>query len=213
MSKKLLVTTGQTDEVQKMANEKGLSRPGFQKWIHDGEASRALDHIKMDELAAERGARIYTVRSWVRHDRPWDEAVNAAGPNTPSNYNVRKVGNLYLPTGTIEEEQEHVFLNYPDGDGSWDEALTWGKENKLLPTVPREVFADGEQHPYLHRILGVSPMYVVATTECAFEGGRQACCVWWFDSKRVANLYYVEDFGSAHDWFAFRKPSASDLKP
>lgn len=209
------VTTSQTDGIAKMANEKRIHHDVFQKkWIDEGEVSRSLDALKMRTVAEQYGARIHTVRTWVISDRPWDEAVNAAGPNTPADYNIRKVGNLFLPTGgTDEVEQEHIFLNCLDGQGSWDKALTWGKEVKLLPTVPREVFADGEQHPYLHRILGVNPVYVVATTECTFWGYRRACCVWWRGSKREAYLDPVEDFGDADGWFAFRKPLASDLRP
>ena len=212
MSKIKPVTTGQTDGIAKMANEKGLSRSGFQSWIDEGEVSRLLDVRKMKEIAEGRGARIHIVQSWVRQDRPWDEAINAAGPDTPSDYNVRKVGHIYLPTGTVAETQEHVFLNYPNGDGNWDKALELGTELKLQRAVPRGVFAVGEQHPCLHRMLGVNPMYVVATTPCTFEGSQRACGVWWGASERKACLVWVSRFGYANDWFAFRKPSASDLK-
>ena len=167
----------------------------------------------MKAVPEQHGVRIHTVRAWVIPDRPWDEAINAAGPNTPPDYNVRKVGHLYAPVETDAEVQEHILINSSAGDGSWDKALALGAELRLKCTVPREVFADGEQCPYLHRILGVNSMYVVATTECSFGGVQQACFVWWFDSEREAGLRHVEDFGNANDWFAFRKSSTSDLKP
>lgn len=214
MGKKILpVTSNQSDAVRDMANEKGVGRPNWQKGHDKGDFSNLLDRLKMEGLANAHGARIHIVRSWVRQGRPWDEAINAAGPNTPVDYSVRKVGSLYLPTGTIEEEQEHVLLNYLKGDGSWDKALALGKKAKLLPTVPREVFAHGEQHPYLHHLLGINEMYVIATTECTFEGGRRACFVWWDGSGCEARLDCVGYFGSVAGWFAFRKPSASDFKP
>lgn len=162
-----------------------------------------------DRIIAPEGARIHILRVTVKLDEQWQEAVNAAGPNTPSDYNVRKVGGLYVPTGTGEEEQKHILLNYPNGDGSWDIALSWAESKGLKKTVPREVFAIGKQHPGLHRALGVNPMYMVATTECTFGGRRRACCVWWSDSGREADLPWVRDFGLACDWFSFREPSVS----
>lgn len=38
----------------------------------------------------------------------------------------------------------------------------------------------------------------------SFEGNRNACYVWWDDSKRKANLNWVENFDNANDWFVFR---------
>lgn len=197
-----LVTTGQTDSVCRMANEKQVGRGTFQQALDDGRVAGFLDGLK---IVAPEGARIHILRVKVKLDRPWQEAVDAAGPNTPTDYNVRKVGDLYVPTGTGEEDQEHVLLNYPAGDGNWDKAHAWAKDKGLKKTVPRGVFAIGEHHPTLHSILEVNPMYVVATTECTFEGYRHACYVWWHDSERRASLCWVENFGRASGWFAFRK--------
>lgn len=197
-----LVTTGQTDSVCRMANEKQLGRSTFQQALDDGRVAGFLDSLK---IIAPEGARIHILRVKVKLDRHWQDAVNAVGPNTPAGYNVRKVGNLYVPTGTGEEEQEHVLLNYPAGGGNWDTAHAWAKDKDLKKTVPRGVFAISEQHPMLHNTLGVNPMYVVATTECTFGGNRCACYVWWHGSLRRAFLRWVEDFGGADVWFAFRR--------
>jgi hypothetical protein len=48
------------------------------------------------------------------------------------------------------------------------------------------VFAVGKQFPTLHRTLGLDPMYVVATTDCTFDGNHQACYVWWNGSVASA---------------------------
>lgn len=205
-----LVTLNQVRSVQQMANEKRVGRVRFQKALDDGRAASFLDDLKSDEILPPEGTRIHILRVKVKLDQPWQEAVNAAGPDTPSHYNVRKVGDLYVPTGFGEEEQEHVLLNFPAGDGSWDKALMWAETKGLKRTVPREVFAIGKQYPELHRTLGINSLYIVSTKECTFEGDRRACCVWWSDAGREACLFWVSDFGGAGAWFAFRKTLALD---
>lgn len=206
MGKKTLVTSNQTDSVRDMANDKGVTRAQFQQALDDGTIARFLDSLKTGTagITLPQGARIHIVRVKVKLDRPWQEAVNAAGPNTPDNYNVRKVGDQYPPTGIEEVEEDLVMINYPKGDG-YDKALAWAQTQGLEHTVPREVFAIGEQHPNLHTELGLNPMYAVATTECSFGGGRRACCVWWVVSDRKAHLVWVGYFGSSGGWFVFRK--------
>lgn len=207
MSKHLRVTSGQLDSVRQMANEKHIPRPLFQQALDDGRVARFLDSLGMGGITAPPGARIHLLTGVeVTLDRDWQEAVNVAGPNTPADYDVRKVGDLYPPTGKGKVVSDYILLNFPKGDG-WDAALAWAKEQKLENTTPREVFAVGEHHPNLHKVLGQNPAYVVATTKCAFEGYQRACCVWWRDARRVADLLWVCDFGSSDDWFLFRKPS------
>lgn len=206
MSKKTLVTSNQTDAVRDMANAKGVTRAQFQVAQDDGRIARFLDTLKVDPtaLTPPPGARLHTVHIRFKPDREWQESINTAGPNTPSDYNVRKVGDQYPATGTEEIEEDLILLNFPNGD-SFDKALAWAKSQHLENTVPREVFAIGEQHPKLHDVLGQNPMYVVATKECTFEGDRSACYVWWFGSLREADLSWVRYFDHSSDWFAFRK--------
>lgn len=207
------MTASQVESVRKIANEKKVGRTKFQQALDDGRVSRFLDGLKSGEILPPHGACIHTLRVTVIQDQPWQEAVNAAGPNTPRDYNVHKVGDLYLPIGTGKEEQEHILLNYPSGDGGWDKASAWAEGKDLKRTVPREVFAISTQYSELHRTLGINPMYVVATTECSFAGDRRACGVWWYGSGREAYLGWVGGFTDTRGWFAFRKPSVSTLKP
>ncbi|MCX6715450.1 MAG: hypothetical protein NT077_00335 [Candidatus Taylorbacteria bacterium] len=207
------VTVGQMECGRKMANEKKVGRAPFQLALDDGRFARFLDSIKVDHLCTyfaaitpPPGARIHMVRVRVKQDREWQEAVNAAGPNTPDHYNVRKVADLYTPIGTGEAEENLVLLNYQSGGGSWGRALAWAESLGLKNTNPREVFAVGEKYPILHKTLALNPMYVVATTECSFVSSCQACCVWWDGARRDACLRWIGDFiVSADVWFAFRK--------
>lgn len=206
MSKNTLVTSNQTDAVRDMANAKRVTRAQFTAAMDDGRIGRFLDTLKVDPtaLTPPPGARLYTVRIRFKPDREWQESITAAGPNTPSDYNVRKVGDQYPPTGTEEIEEDLILLNFPKGDG-FDAALAWAKSKQLENTVPREVFAIGEQHPKLHEELGQNPMYVAATKECTFGGHRLACYVWWYGSERKALMYWVGSFDDSYAWFAFRK--------
>lgn len=207
MSKYTPVTVSQMECGRKIANEKQVGRARFQKALDDGSFGRFLESLKVEltDIEPPQGARVHVLKVKVQQGRDWQEAVNAAGPNTPDHYNVRKVGDQYPPVGTEVIEEELILLNFPNGDGNWDKALAWAEAKGLKRTNPREAFAVGEQHPKLHEQLGQNPMYVVGTTDCSFEGGRRACCVWWDDSGRKANLPWVEYFSGAYGWFAFRK--------
>lgn len=219
------VTTAQAEGLRKIANEKQVGRALFQKALDDGSFAKFLDSLKADEateyvplsdarieeltaLATKAGARIYILRRVrVKQDRDWKEAIDLAGPNTPSHYNVRKAGVSvqYQPASNKEIETDIILLNYSKDDGNWDKCTAWGKEAKLNATNPREVFAIGEQKPNLHTILGQNPMYVVAPIECSFGGSRDACCVWRDDSLREANLSWISLFHDARGCFAFRE--------
>ena len=212
MSKKL-VTTAQAEQIKKMANEKGVPRQLFQDNLLDnGTMSRVLDGIKNGlpvtigtQLAPPPSARLHVVRVKVQLDQEWQEAINLASPDTPGHYNVRKVADLYPPTGVGVVEEELILLNYPNGNGGWGKAIAWAEQFQLKRTDPRHVFAIGKDHPNFNHDVGVNPTYVVATKECAFGDVQQACYVWWDDSKRKADLRWVGFYDSARGWFAFRK--------
>jgi len=207
MSKYTPVTVSQMECGRKIANEKQIGRARFQQALDDGSFGRFLDSLKIEakDIEPPKGARIQVVRVKVEQDREWQDAINAAGPNTPSDYNVRKVGDQYAPVGKGTVETELILLNFPKGDGNWDKAMMWAEAKGFKRTNPREVFAIGEQHPKLHETIGQNPMYLVATTDCTVDGGRNACYVWWDGSKRGAYLLWVKSFGNSCDWFAFRK--------
>lgn len=156
------------------------------------------------EIVPPTGGCIYSVRVPVRLDRDWQEAITAAGPNTPDNYNVRKVGSLYQPIGTGRVWADMTLMNFgPGGGGSLERAIEWAKPYNLKPTSPRQVFAIGEYRPKLDAELEMNPMYVVATTECYFEGHRQVCDVWFDGDERAARLDWVSHVGPSSDWFSF----------
>lgn len=216
-----VVTLNQGQQVRKIANDKKVGCARFQTALDDGSFARFVEGLKIDpetpeisaiEIIAPAGARIHTLRIRYQQDREWQEAVTAAGPDTPSHYSVRKVGGFYVPAGTGEVEEDLILLNYTDGSGNWEKALAWGAEKKLEKTAPREVFAIGEQHPKLHEELGQNPMYLVATTPCTFGGNQQACYVWWDDAERDANVSWTRYFNDRGAWFLFHKPSVIKTK-
>ncbi len=209
--------------LRKEANEKKIGRALFQKARDNGSFTRFLDLLRTEateyipisdariaeltELAQKVGARIHILRCVrVKQDRSWQEAVTLAGPHTPSHYNVWKADDLYKYVSAKDVEIDIVLLNYSQVNGNWDKALAWGKEARVKNTNPREVFTVGEQNPALHSTLGQNPIYVVASTECTFEGSRNTCYVLWDLSNRRSGLAKVSDFGRVNgDWFAFRE--------
>ncbi len=216
------VTTAQAEGLRKIANEKHVGRTLFQKALDKGSFAYFLDSLKVDEeseyvplsdarieeltaLATKAGARILVLhRIRVKQNREWQEAVNLAGPNPQSNYNVRntEVGVRYRPISNKDIITDIVLLNYPKGDGSCDKGIAWGKEAKLNAANPREVFAIGEQKPDLHINLKKNPMYVVSP-DSSYK--NYACCVLWDGSCRGAGLFWVSHFDDEYDWFAFRE--------
>ena len=214
MSKQYLgLKPGQREQIHKMAVDKRISSDRFQIFgLDNGNVATLLEAARQGrrivfapEFEPPPGGRIHILRVPVVLDRPWQEAINASGSDTPDNYNVRKVGDLYLPTGKGLVEREVILLNFGPKGGSWDGAIAWAKQYGLKRIAPRLVFAIGEHCPQLHHELKIDPMYVVATEECAFEGNRQACNVWWNEHKREANLNWVSNYGNPNDWFAFSR--------
>jgi hypothetical protein len=218
---------GQVKKLLSQATEQGLCSPQTQSLLASGfwsdltEAAAKGTLAKVDRtilrhvlgltplgistLTPPEGTRLHRLTVSVQLDEQWEDAISAAGPNTPLDFNVWKVAEQYPPTGKGRVEHELVLLNYQQGGGSLDKALEWASQSGLRPTTPRDVFAVGSQYPNLHRDLGINPMYVVATTDCTFGGDRDACIVWWDDSLRKANLRHVSFFGASFGWFAFRK--------
>jgi hypothetical protein len=161
------------------------------------------------ELVPPPGGRLHSVRVLVSPQREWQKAINAASldtPDTPDDYNVRKVGDLYPPTTGPVEEVEMILANFGPNGGSWTKVLAWGKANDLALAVPRQVIAIGEKYPKLHEKLGMNSMHVVATAECVFMGDGRAFGVWWGRDEGVVTLSWVSDCGGDDAWFAFVRP-------
>jgi len=206
------MSDNQGRETARLGRGIGLYSDVYQPALTDGRVRRFLVALRDGlpitigtPIVPPPGCRIHTLTVKVRQDREWQDAIDAAGPDTSSTYNVRKVGDLYPAVGKGTRTEELVLLNYPRGDGSWEKAQAWAAEMRLHRTDPRTAFAIGEQHPNFHREVGINPIYVVETTGCSFAGFRQACRVRWRGARRWACLNGVADDGNARDWFAFRR--------
>lgn len=159
------------------------------------------------------GAHIKEISVAIDHSLPWKEAIMQAGPDTESDYDVLKVSNLYPAEQKVSETKELVFLNFKNGNGSYEKAAAWGKENGLTPSTPQDIFEFAIKNPDLEIFFGKSRGYIVETTGCMFDGDAQACHVYWNDANRKAYLYWQAYFGYAYAWFAFCKSSPSPLEP
>ena len=198
------VTVAQGDRIRQMANQKGLNRNVFQdNFIDGGLCAIALDAAKSGSrlklippinVPNNWGGRIHVVEVEVDESRLWSDAVMAAGPNTPSYYNVHKVADHYPPTGKGRHKVKMVLVSL-EGGGDFAKAVAWAEQYDLKRTTPRQVFAIGKNFPKLHQELGMDPMYVVASKECTFEGDQRVCDVWWFGSGRKACLPWVGEGG------------------
>jgi RES domain-containing protein len=163
---------------------------------------RVIEESSMP-IAAPKGGRIHVVRVPVDPAREWQEAVNAAGPNTPASYDIRKVGHLYPPYAGLVAEREIILVNFGKTIPNGQYALDWAKPHGLQPENPRGVFAVGECKPGLNNELGMSYMAVVSLEACSFRGRRQVPCAWWFDSWRWAYLRWFDNDWNDNYWFAF----------
>ena len=143
----------------------------------------------------------------VNQNRDWQDAINAAGPDTPDTYKVRELEEKYQPISEETEEIEFILLNFCKG-GCWDDALEWAESNGHGLTNPREAFAVAEQHDLI-KILGIDDYWVqlVSTTECLFKGRSQTCCVSKDWSEQRAYMDYLDSFENDSYWFLFRYSS------
>ena len=162
--------------------------------------------MSKDELVILSNVRLHAVRICFKPYREWQESINAAGPNTPNDCDVRKVGDQYPSMNTEEIREDLILLNFPNGGGSFNNALNWAQSQRLQSTVPQEVFAIGEQYPGLHEELEQDLMFVSSTKICSAFGERFACCIRWNGSGRLTCLNSLGYFDTSHDWFAFRDP-------
>ena len=163
---------------------------------------RLIEEHSMPVMAPE-GGRIHILRVPVNPAREWQEAINAAGPNTPRNYDIRKVGNLHPPQSGEPKEKEIILVNFGKTIPNSQFALDWANPYSLRPASPRECFAIGEHKPQLHRELDMNPMAVVSLEDCVFGGLWRVCCVWWGGSERVAGLSWFAYGWHGSYWFAF----------
>jgi len=222
MSKKL-VTTAQVEQIRKMAREKGVERSLFQDNLLDnGRMSRVLDEIKNmlpsiptglpitisgNQIFPPKNGRLCTVKVSVRLDRPWKELFISEAFHDPGNYNARNVGDLFLPTGTGVVEEELILLNYPKGDGSWKDSISWAEQCHLKRSGPRRVFAIYEGDKNFDKKLRrrEETVRIAATEECLFQSSPYLYFIWW-TSREVypPNIDCPWSFERYDDWLAFR---------
>lgn len=203
------MTVKQALGIREVAIAKGVSREQIDKGqrtlalaldaVRDGE-----DIIRAPKITAPEGGRIHILDNVpVVLDGDWELAINNAGPDTPADSDVRKVGHLFLPTGTGTRNCRLLLVN--NAGASLDKAWAWAiLYPQLGPTTPRHVFGIGKHKPHLHKEFGLNSMRIISTTSCSLSSDRQqACDVWWHDARREAGLYWVIGFGSSSDWYMF----------
>ena len=70
---------------------------------------------KWPRFRAPEGGRIHTLELLVDEGREWNEAINAAGPNTILDSAIRKVGSQYPPVPTWPVRRRVVLANGTGG--------------------------------------------------------------------------------------------------
>lgn len=211
MVKKMDVTIPQVMNLRAMGNDKDVGRVRFQTAMDNGQASLFLDAVKagrkvtlLPEFVTPKDGRIHELTISVVLDEELQSAISAGCPDTPDSFDVQRVGDQYRPSGKGTRKNRMILVNFGPNGGGWNRAIAWAAQYpQLKRSAPRQVFAISKRKLSLHRELGFNPMCVVAMTKCVFEGGQQACCAWWNDSKRRASLGWVGGFTDAFVWFAF----------
>lgn len=162
-------------------------------------------------VVAPEGGRIHILRDVVVDESvDWSAAIDVSYPDTPANYNVRKVGDSYPAKKQAKPVLRTIVLaNFGKDVPNTDSALAWSKENKLSIASPRTVFAVVGKHPSLHKELCVDPMAIISLGECNFSGRRHVPFAWLDGDERRANLNWPDNSFNGSCWFAFVRKSRS----
>lgn len=221
MSDKALLTRGELEFTQKIQREfpgGGIIHPNIVKELNDSPSEvfagklvsyfqnkMRLQVVTTSGIVAPKGGIVQMLTVPTNESRAWQEAIVAAGPDTPKDYNVWKVGDQYPPVGGAVEQLEEIWLvNFGKGSITPSQkALAWGKKQRLVSTSPRVCFAIAEYLPKLNTYLETDSMAVISLRECSF-GGEQRCCNVWFvgSERRVCLGWFGLDWGDDY-WFAF----------
>ena len=140
-------------------------------------------------------------------DQPWREAIEKAGPDTPTSDEVWGAGINFEPIGTGLWEGRLVLINFPR-HGGWRDATDWAEEHNLVSADPRRVFSFwGERKYILPTDECIIVPEVVSPEDCTIDGVRQACSLWLYDLAPRARISPIYRFstGGLEYWFAFRK--------
>lgn len=197
-------TIAQFNALRKMYGAAGGDKPLCQEMMDDGTFKRFFENL----LAEAKNISTFELTVIVNQERDWAEAIEALGrPKRFIPNEIIEVGVKYPATADGEEEINFVLRNFPEGDGSWDKALTWAKARGLKKTNPREVFAVVEQ-PKLRKALGMAGWtYFMATDRWSHsdDGSLQSILVTVEQEKPInVSLQQVRNFGGGW-WFIFRE--------
>lgn len=162
-------------------------------------------------VVAPEGVRIHILRGVIVDESvDWNAAIDVSCPDTPANYDVRKVGGSYPAEREAKPVPRTIVLvNFGKDIPNTEPALAWDGKNKLPFASPRAVFEVVKEHSTLHKELGVDSMVIVSLAECTFSGLRLVPFAWLNGDKRKANLYWPAFSLFAYCWFAFVRKSRS----
>ncbi len=223
MSDKALLTRGELELTQKIQREfpvGGVIHPNIIKELNDCpqddfgkrlavwlQNRGQLQIISTTGIVPPKGGVILPLTVPVNEAREWREAIRAGCPETPSNCDILKVCDQYPPLAGAMVRLEQIWLaNFGKGSATpSDQALSWGKKQKLIPVSPRACFAVAEHFPAFHTCLGMNPLAVVSLRTCNFGGGSRVCYSWFGGSERRAYLYWFGYDCSDYCWFAFAR--------
>ena len=162
-----------------------------------------------DGIIPPPGGRIQILTAVVDESRSWEDAVKAAGPDTGRDWDIWKVGGKYPPRPRAKPSLKHVVLcNFGKIIESCEEALTWGKEQKLKPVTPRVVFSISEHYPDLDQYLGIRDMDMLALQKCLCDGFQCVTYICFEDSRRKAIIDRFDINQSSYNWFVFEHESS-----
>jgi hypothetical protein len=196
------VTQGQFLGLWHTAKDLGIDRGMFEEMLP---CIVARMKERRDQILADgENCITFELSAIVHQGQSYIEALVEGAPSTSSDYDSRKVGDLYPPTSDKEEKVDFVLRNFPKGRHCWEKALKWAKSKGYKTTNPREVFAVTKQHN-LRKLLKRSRLYLVATEKCLFNSSSRAVGVISDSGGRWACLYDLSGFGVGDGWFLFRK--------
>ena len=131
----------------------------------------------------------------VNYDLDWNARIDQAGPNTGADWDVRKVGDLYVTERKGIVLTDIALVGFSQAVRS-EQALDFAGDWQLGRTMnPYEAFALPTHRPNLHRELGRNAMAAVSLEQREFQGERQVCSSWWLDDGRRCDLDWFDN-----DW-------------
>ncbi len=117
---------------------------------------------------------------------------------------VREAACLFQTIGYKNKKAEFILRSFPNGSGSWDDALAWARLEGLKLSDPCEILIAAERLNFSD-ISKVNSVYIVATKKCIFDKISQAVYVQVDGPAWNIDLGSVEDFQCGSIWFLFRK--------